>query len=193
MVKMQEAVAPPPMSPAEYAKTLPGIAEPLGFFDPLECSSAEGITEGKIRFYREVELKHGRVAMLAALGFAVAENFHPLFGGDIDVPSYVAFQASPLQNLWPLVVVTVSIFEVFSVFSFEKPFVRDKNGKLGDLWSIPASHEAGDFGFDPLGLKPTDPAELKAMQTKELNNGRLAMIAIAGMVVQEVASGAKLF
>ena len=48
-------------------------------------------------------------------------------------------------------------------------------------------------GFDPLGLKPTNPLELKEMQTKELNNGRLAMIAIAGMVVQEIATGKKLF
>ena len=44
-----------------------------------------------------------------------------------------------------------------------------------------------------MGLKPTDAKELAEMQTKELNNGRLAMIAIAGMVVQEGISGAKLF
>lgn len=30
--------------------------------------------------------------------------------------------------------------------------------------------------FDPLGLKPTDPEELKVMQTKELNNGRLVSV-----------------
>jgi len=48
-------------------------------------------------------------------------------------------------------------------------------------------------GFDPLGLKPTDAAELKEMQTKELNNGRLAMIAAAGMIAQELATGNKLF
>merc|ERR1711904_656024 len=41
--------------------------------------------------------------------------------------------------------------------------------------------------------KPTDPAELKEMQTKELNNGRLAMIAAAGMIVQELATKEKLF
>ena len=51
----------------------------------------------------------------------------------------------------------------------------------------------GDLGFDPMGLKPKGEAELLAMQNKELNNGRLAMIAIAGMVGQELASGAKLF
>jgi light-harvesting complex I chlorophyll a/b binding protein 1 len=42
-------------------------------------------------------------------------------------------------------------------------------------------------------LKPTDPEELKTMQTKELNNGRLAMIAAAGMIAQELATGQKLF
>ena len=54
-------------------------------------------------------------------------------------------------------------------------------------------HAPGDLGFDPMGLKPTDAKELAEMQTKELNNGRLAMIAIAGMVVQEGVTGAKLF
>ena len=31
------------------------------------------------------------------------------------------------------------------------------------------------------------------METKELNHGRAAMIGIAGMVAQELATGAKLF
>ena len=53
--------------------------------------------------------------------------------------------------------------------------------------------EPGDLDFDPLGLAPTDPTELKDMQSKELNHGRLAMIAIAGMVGQELATGQKLF
>ena len=215
-VKMQEAAteAPPPPTPLEIMKGMPGISGPLGFFDPLGYCEGEGVTEGKIRFYREAEIKHGRVAMLAALGFLVGEQFHPLFGGDIDVPSYIAFQETPLQASFFPVVASLAIFEVFSVFSFENP----KDG----MWSIKADHVPGDFGFDPLGLKPTDPAELAEMQTKELNNGRefrtyrtvllpgvasrcthpcpspaaitgLAMIAIAGMVGQELANGGKLF
>ena len=72
------------------------------------------------------------------------------------------------------------------MFTFNSPFG-------GELWSIRSDYENGDFGFDPAGLKPTDAAELKEMQTKELNNGRLAMIAIAGMVVQEGVTGVKLF
>merc|ERR1719389_672533 len=152
---------PPPFHPETFAKTLPGITGPLGFFDPLGYCSAGGDderTEGKIRFYREVEVKHARVAMLAALGFPLGEQFHPLFGGDIDVPSHVAFQQTPLQTFWPAVVIAIAIPEVFSVSTFEDP-ARD------DFWTIRKGHKSGDFGFDPLGLKPKDPEEFKEMQT----------------------------
>ena len=138
-----------------------------------------------MRFYREVELKHCRVAMLAALGFPVAEQFHPLFGGGIDAPSYIAFQQTPLQTFWPAVVLAIAVLEINSVFAFENPNVEG--------WAISKEHTPGDYGFDPLGLKPDTPAELAEMQTKELNNGRLAMIAIAGMVAKELATGQKLF
>ena len=157
--------------PVFSVKDLPGITDPLGFFDPLGYCTADGVTEGKVRFYREAELKHGRVAMLAALGFLVGEQFHPLWGGNIDVPSYVAFQETPLQTFFFPVVLSLAVFEIFSVFTFNTP----QEG----VWTIKSTHEPGNMGFDPLGLKPTDPAELEAMQTKELNNGRLAMIGIA--------------
>jgi hypothetical protein len=176
---------------AAYAKTLPGITAPFGFFDPLGFCSKDDITEGKVRFYREVELKHGRVAMLAAFGFLFAENFHPFFPKN-DVPSYIAFQETPLQNGGPGVGAAMGLFiaaiEIFSVFTFRSPF-----GPGGEKWAIRVDYELGDFGFDPLGLKPTDPAGLKEMQTKEINNGRLAMIAIIGMIGQELANGHKLF
>jgi len=176
--------------PNVFVQTLPGVTGPLGFFDPVGfCASTNGAdgaaTEGKVRFYREVELKHCRVAMLAALGFLVGEQFHPLFGGGIDVPSYLAFQQTPLQTFWPAVVFVIAVIEVFSVFpAFENP--------NNEGWAIKSDHVAGDYGFDPLGLKPTGD-ELVEMQNKELNNGRLAMIAIAGMVGQELATGQKLF
>merc|ERR1712182_178509 len=174
-----------------YAQEMPGVTEPLGFWDPLGFCSDEKLTEGKLKFYREVELKHGRVGMLAALGFVVGETFHPLFGGDIDAPSYLAFQQTPLEAFWPAVVLAIAIPEIYSVFTFETVGANDSRGKptpQGQTWAIKADHESGNLGFDPLNLKPTDPAELKEMQTKELNNGRLAMIAAAGMVVQELVT-----
>lgn len=47
----------------------------------------------------------------------------------------------------------------------------------------------GDWGFDPFGLYPTDPAKQKEMQLKELKNGRLAMVAIGGMIAGAQISG----
>lgn len=41
----------------------------------------------------------------------MGENFHPLFGGNIDVPSYIAFQETPLQTFWPAVMLAISILE----------------------------------------------------------------------------------
>jgi hypothetical protein len=169
----------------ELAKTLPGVTAPLGFFDPAgfctDCS------EGKLCFYREVELKHGRVGMLASLGFFMGETFHPLFGGSVDAPSYLAFQQTPLQTFWPAVVAAIAIPETFSAFSFNEPV------KGSERWTMRTDRVPGDFGFDPWGIKPTDPDELKEMQTKEINNGRLAMLAAAGMIAQELATGDKLF
>merc|ERR1711953_870292 len=129
---------------------------------------------------------------LAALGFLVGEQFHPLFGGDIDVPSYVAFQETlsrlpiPSSYIYPSIALAIAIPEVFSVFTFNSP-------AGGEPWSIREDHEPGNLGFDPLGLKPTDAAELKEMQTKELNNGRLAMLGAAGMIAQELVKPDKIF
>jgi light-harvesting complex I chlorophyll a/b binding protein 4 len=92
-------------------------------------------------YIREAELKHGRVAMLATAGFLVAESFHPLFGGAIDVPSYVAFQASPLETFWPIVVGVLFLIEAASgVVTFENPLE-------GGWWTLKADHSTGDLGF----------------------------------------------
>jgi hypothetical protein len=122
----QQQYGGPPAQGFFNVRDMPGVSAPLGFFDPLQFSQA---SEGKVKFYREVELKHGRVAMLASVGFLVGEQFHPLFGGGINVPSVVAFQETPLQGIWPAVLFIISIAEVFSVFTFNSPFG-------GELWSI---------------------------------------------------------
>jgi hypothetical protein len=166
------------------ASALAGVSAPMNYFDPLGFSTT--VSAGKLLFYREVELKHGRVAMLAALGILVGEKFHPLFGGGIDAPAAFAFQETPLETFWPAVVAAIAIPEIYSVFTFQDP-------TSGEQWAIREDHEPGNLGFDPLGLKPTDEKELVAMKTKELNNGRLAMIAAAGMIAQELVTGQKIF
>jgi hypothetical protein len=165
---------------------LAGVTAPMNYFDPLGFATT--VTAGKLLFYREVELKHGRVAMLASLGILVGENYHPLFGGNIDEPAIYAFQQTPLETFWYAVVAAIAILEAYSVFTFQDPL---KKGS--EQWAIKESHMPGDLGYDPLGLKPSDPKAFVEMQTKELNNGRLAMIGVAGMIAQELATGQKIF
>ena len=66
-----------------------GVSEPFGFFDPLGISP---ITKRDFSKYRESELKHGRVAMLAVLGVFVGEKFPLLFGSSIGGPAIFQYQ-----------------------------------------------------------------------------------------------------
>lgn len=165
-------------------KQMPGVLPPVGFFDPAGLSTNK--SEQRMRWFRESEIKHGRVAMLAAVGFVVQESFHPLFGGQIDSPSAFAFQETPLQNFWGLVVMALSAVESFHINKIKNPANGNGFGVVQD------SHELGNFGFDPLGMKPKDPAALREKKNKELQNGRLAMLGIAGMVAQELVTNQKL-
>ena len=58
---------------------------------------------------------------------------------------------------------------------------------------LPSDGLPGDYGWDPLGLRPQNADDLAALQTKELNNGRLAMFGISGILVQELVTGEKIF
>merc|ERR1711990_60639 len=44
-----------------------GVLKPVGFFDPLGLS--KGIDEEKFIRWRTIEIKHGRICMMAFLGF----------------------------------------------------------------------------------------------------------------------------
>ena len=55
-----------------------GALPPVGFFDPLGLS--KDLKPAELKKYREAELKHGRVCMIAFLGIVVGENFNPFFG-----------------------------------------------------------------------------------------------------------------
>merc|ERR1740138_1671424 len=67
---------------------------------------------------------------------------------------------------------------------------RELDGeKLKAETALKPGYVPGDLAFDPLGLAPTDPAEFREMQEKELSHGRLGMLAAAGFMAQEAVSG----
>lgn len=176
---MQEDAAPA-MTPAQYLATMPGQLAPMGFFDPAGFTNDKSISE--IKRYREAEVTHGRVAMLAVLGFLVGENFGPLFDGNINGVAINQFWDVP-KFFWAYLAIAIGATE------FNRARIGWVEPGPDSLFAIRESYTPGDIGFDPLGLKPEDPEELKTMQTKELQNGRVAMIAIAGFVAQELVNG----
>ncbi|KAK3260604.1 hypothetical protein CYMTET_30448 [Cymbomonas tetramitiformis] len=185
----EETEEPAPAPPA-WCAGLAGSTAPMGQFDPL--NKLEGKDLNQIKLYREAEITHGRVSMLAVLGIAVGENFNPLFDGKITGPAIYHFQQVP-GIFWTSLVFAIACAEGFRLtYGWVNPVGEDETG--GDnLWTLREDYSPGDLGFDPLGLKPTDAAELTARENKELNNGRLAMIAVAGIVVQELITGEKIF
>lgn len=168
------------------AESMSGITAPLGFWDPIGYSSSA--SEGRLRFLREAELKNGRIAMLASLGFLVAEQYPVFFHGQYTGPAMKTWTEIGLAgNFWPGVIFCIAIPEVFSVFNHNNPF------ETGEWRTHRTDTQPGNYlDFDPLGLKPDDPAEFEIKQNKELNNGRLAMIGISGMIAQELVNGQKI-
>jgi hypothetical protein len=73
----------------------------------------------------------------------------------------------------------------------EKRVTRFTSLPAGDsnFQQLKPGYVPGDLGFDPLGLAPEDSDEFRAMQEKELSNGRLGMIAAAGFLAQEAVTG----
>lgn len=138
---------------------------------------------------REAELKHGRVCMLAFLGMLVGENFNPLFDGKIMGAAIYQFQQADaiLSNFWEIVLFSIALVEGQNIIvGWESP--DETNARNTGVANLKDSYVNGDLGFDPLNLKPTDSAAFDEMRTKELNNGRLAMIGTAGVIAQELVS-----
>jgi len=164
-----------------------GVTAPLGFFDPAGFSK-----DGDIAAYRTIELKHGRICMLATLGIVVSEKFHPFYDNWKDGPFTTAatshFTPTALNVFWPAYWIMTAVHEIVTEMG-----VYGEETKPWDPVPWAKTRGQGDFGFDPLGLKPKDPEALKTMQTKELNNGRLAMFAAAGMIAQELVTGKTIF
>jgi hypothetical protein len=165
---------------------LPGILAPVGFFDPL--GFAEKADEATMKRYREAELTHGRVAMLAFVGFLVGEKVEGssfLFDSQITGPAISHLSQVPVGFWIALTVVIGAAEQTRATIGWVEP----ENVPVGKAGLLRSDYTPGDIGFDPLGLKPDDAEELKIMQTKELQNGRLAMLAAAGFLAQELVDG----
>mmetsp|Transcript_24327 Transcript_24327/g.50168 ORF Transcript_24327/g.50168 Transcript_24327/m.50168 type:complete len:269 (+) Transcript_24327:148-954(+) len=161
---------------------LPGALAPTGFFDPLGFAQ-NGITLNEVKRNREAEVMHGRVAMIACVGYLVGEQLPSPFG--ITGPANDQLQQMPAPAFALLTLAIAAAELKRATIGWVEP---DFANWTKTLWKLRDNYYPGDVGFDPLGFKPTDPQAFRNMQTRELQNGRLAMLGWAGMCAQELVN-----
>merc|ERR1719310_1112293 len=145
---------------------LVGDCAPLGYFDPFGFS--KDASPETMKKFREAELKHGRVAMLAAWGMITADKFHPLFNGKLSSNPLLAITQVPKLGL----------IQIFVFIGFMEV--------IGILNSKRADYEPGNF----LGTSQWETTETwDNYQLRELNNGRLAMFGSIGMLTHAYITG----
>jgi len=184
---MMEPVSEPEPVLPEMSQSMPFMKRPSALngalagdvgFDPLGFAKSK---EDLMNF-REAEIKHARLAMLAAAGWPLSEVFdkkiagvlglNPLLDSADRVPSLLNGGLGKVNvAYWAACVGIAAAVDLYGISRKSSP-----------------GYTPGDLGFDPLGVMPKDEAGMKNMQLAEIKNGRLAMIAITAFAVQEAVS-----
>eukprot|EP00815_Leptocylindrus_aporus_P006945 CAMPEP_0116061510 /NCGR_PEP_ID=MMETSP0322-20121206/7132_1 /TAXON_ID=163516 /ORGANISM="Leptocylindrus danicus var. apora, Strain B651" /LENGTH=209 /DNA_ID=CAMNT_0003546491 /DNA_START=43 /DNA_END=672 /DNA_ORIENTATION=+ len=161
-----------------------GVQEPLGFYDPLNL--LDGADQARFDRLRYVELKHGRISMLAFLGqITTRAGLHLPGSIDLEGDSFDSYpdglaalfgdDAIPSAGFGQLILF-VGLLELF--------VMKDVTGTA----EFPGDFRNGalDFGWDTFS-----PKQQAFKRGIELNNGRAAMMGILGLMVHEeiVAAG----
>jgi len=180
-LEVEEAVTGPkatewPDPNKRYSASVPFLLHPKQLdgwvggekgFDPLGTTDAI-----PVYLMREAELKHGRVCMLATIGW-IATDLGARFPAQVfqDVKSTVAAHDYLVENSFYMseMLGVIGAIEVYGLWLLFK-------GWGGDI-----KRDAGDF-FLGKNFLPKDPKQADEMRLKELENGRLAMLSISGII-----------
>merc|ERR1711966_66158 len=167
----------------------------MGGFDPLGLG-----TDERFVAFREAEIKHGRLAMLAAVAWPLQEILHPILVDELrgdginakDLLVETAGKSPSLLNggLFQWEAVPLLMLSVYAASVLELKDVR-KRSKAGlEFNEYSESTVPGDLSFDPLRITRSLSYEEKIeFLEKELLNGRLAMIAVTCYVLEEALFG----
>jgi len=205
------APAPParPLAALSEGKTdleaLAGALNPVvKYYDPLNLAEQDFWGKGSeytVGWLRQSEIKHGRIAMFAFVGYCVQSNVvfpwpetlagaaHP----SADLVPEAQWDAVPLGAKW-------QIFTVIAALE-----LWDECGGGGAMPHYTSGRQPGKYPpftlfrdnvhfvldlYDPLGFNKKMPAEKKERRLQvEINNGRLAMLGIFGFLCADKIPG----
>ncbi len=156
-----------------------GALPPLGAFDPLNLiqNGPYGSPEENFFHYRSVEVKHGRIAMAAVLGQLTAYNYR--FEGFISPSANLKFADLP-NGLAGLKAMPIEgVVQIAVLIGLHEVIIKQREGK-----------PPGDFGTGYFGVSMDDASAAKKQKLNvEVQNGRLAMLGILGMMAGEIVNG----
>merc|ERR1719436_101590 len=151
-----------------------GVQAPMGYWDP--AGFCDGVTEMEFKRFRSCEIKHGRLAMIATIGYI--QPFYGKLGGYLSPSAGLKFEDLPVGFAAASKVPSGGWVQILLLAALIEFGLGIEEWKAGP---------AGDYGKGFLGMfgPVTDPEKKKRSLNSELANGRLAMLAITGMFVQE--------
>ena len=172
---------------ARAAPDAPACActDPFGLanFD-LSIDSATDKTRSAalvMRDYRDAELKHGRLAMLAAVAWPLQERLNPLLAARFHYPNLVAetggLSPSVLNGGLEQSVIPAAVLGFAALISAVELHGLNIKAERGPAW-VP-----GDFGTARIAELGTE--QFASLASGEIWNGRIAMIAMLAYVAQE--------
>jgi hypothetical protein len=167
---------------ASRPKLLDGsLAGDVGF-DPFGFAGADKVS---LLYMREAEIKHSRLAMLAVVGWPLAELFDKPIADAAGLPNLLtksgespSFLNGGLEKID--VAYWIAVAALAGIVELESAKMGEEKGK---------DYIPGDCNFDPLGLFPKDKEGQKQMMTREIKHGRISMMAILGFAIQEAVYG----
>jgi light-harvesting complex I chlorophyll a/b binding protein 1 len=143
-------------------------------FDPLGLSNIDDVGID-LYWLREAEVKHARVAMMAVLGIVQVEIFGPAPGCEAATAKcqmdafWQIWNSHPQYIAFGLIMITI---------------IETISGIATTQGRESGERAPGDFGLDPLGYAKGDADKFARLQAQEIANGRLAMWAAAGLLMQ---------
>lgn len=175
----------------------------IGFYDPLNLAEADFWGRGNeatIGWLRHAELKHGRVAMAAFVGYCVQSNFHfpwaQTLAGDphpsIDLTPEAQWDAVPAGAKWQIFTV-IAALEVWDECGggYLPHYMNGRQAGKYPTFQVFRDniHFVLDL-YDPFGFSKKMKDDVKERRLiMEINNGRLAMIGIFGFLAADKVEG----